>query len=280
MHPQPATGSRPMRANLRFVLVLAALAVATATVLGRQHQTAASLRAERDRQRAELVRLQAERRAEQQERQLASARARTEEIRLLAERAAVARLREELDALRLRATVPAAVRAERAPPPARPGLAGNALAFSLWQNAGRATPEASLETALWAAANGDIDTLTGLLVFDAEARNEATLLFAQLPATLRQEFVSPERLVAVLAAKDVPLGSAAILNQYPTPTETKLSVQVFDAEGKHKMALLSLRPDDAGWRFVVPVNAVKRYATWLQSPPSVALAPIVTGANP
>ena len=27
-----------------------------------------------------------------------------------------------------------------------------------------------------------------------------------------------------------------------------------------------LRPDEAGWRFVVPVNAVKRYAAWLHTP--------------
>lgn len=256
-----------MSAHLHPILVITGLAATALVVLGWQHRMTGRLRAERDHQQTALTRLQADRRAEQQEQQLASARARAEELdRLLAERAAVARLREELAALRHRAAAPAAVREERPPAPVRPGLAGNALACSLWQNAGRATPEASLETALWAAANGDIDTLTGLLVFDAEAHNEATALFSQLPANLRQEFVSPERLIAVLTAKDVPLGSAALLKEYPTATETRLSVQLFDAEGKHKMALLSVRPDDAGWRFVVPANAVKRYAAWLRAP--------------
>lgn len=271
-----------MPANFRAVVVITALIVAAAGVLGWQHRTTERLRAERDQRQTALARLQAERRAEQQEQQLASARARAEELdRLLAERAAVARLREELETLRHRAAAPAAVREERAPAPVRPGLAGNVLSFSLWQNAGRTTPEASLETALWAAVNGDIDTLTNLLIFDPEARREATALFTQLPAHLRQEFVSPERLVAVLAAKDVPLGSAALLNQYPTPTETKLAVQVFDAEGKHRMALLSVRPDENGWRFVVPANAVKRYATWLRAPPSsLPLEPMTVGRNP
>jgi hypothetical protein len=260
-----------MRANIRALVVITVLVVAAAVVFGWQRRTTERLRAERDRHQTALARLQANRRVEQQEQQLASALARAEELdRLLDERAVVARLREELEALRHRAAAPAAVAAERTPPPVRPGLVGNALAFSLWQNAGRATPEASLETALWAAANGDIDTLTSMLVFDAEAHDEATALFTQLPANLRQEFGSPERLVAVLAAKDVPLGSAALLHQYPTPTETKLSVQVFDADGKLKMALLSVRPDDAGWRFVVPANAVKRYAAWLHAP----LAPV------
>lgn len=266
MPPWPVTGSEAMPANLRAFIVIATLAATALAMLGWQHRTTERLRAERDRHQTALAQLQADRRAEQQQQQLASTQARAEELdRLLAERAAVVRLREELDTLRQRAAAPA-VRQEPTPRPVRPSLVGNALAFSLWQNAGRATPEASLETALWAAANGDIDTLTGLLVFDAEARNEATALFAQLPANLRQEFVSPERLVAVLAAKDVPLGSAALLNQHPTPTETKLSVQVLDAEGKHKLALLSVRPDDGGWRFVVPTNAVKRYGAWLRAP--------------
>jgi len=262
-----------MHASFRALLLITALAVTALAVLGWQHRTTERLRAERDRHLTALARWQADRRAEQQELQVASTRARAEELdRLLAERAAVARLREELETLRRRAAAPTPIREERAPTPVRPGLVGNALAYSLWQNAGRATPEASLETALWAAAYGDLDTLTGLLVFDTEAHNAATNLFSQLPANLRQEFVSPERLVAVLAAKDVPLGSAALLNQYPTPSETQLSVQIFDAEGKHKMALLSLRPDETGWRFVVPANAVKRYAAWLHAPLAPAKA--------
>ncbi len=260
-----------MRTNLRFLVVITVLAAGVLATLGWHRRTTAALRAELDQQRAALARQQASRQAEQQEQQLASARARAEEIdRLLAERAVVARLREELAALRKRAAETAGAQPVREPAAARPSLVGNALAFSLWENAGRATPVAALETGLWASANGDIDTLTNLLVFDPEARNEASALFARLPEALRQEFVSPERLVAVLAAKDVPLGSAALLNQYPAPTETKLAVQIFDAEGKHKMALLSVRPDDAGWKFVVPTNAVKRYAAWLRPPPNEA----------
>jgi hypothetical protein len=256
-----------MRANLRFVVVIAVLVAGALAVLGWQRRTTEKLRAGLDRQRAALAKQQALQQAEQQERQQAAARERAEELdRVLAERAAVARLREELAALRHRAAGTAATREARAPEPARPSLVGNVLAFSLWRNAGRATPEATLETGLWASVNGDIDTLTGLLLFDAEARNEAGALFARLPTALQQEFVSPERLVAVLAAKDVPLGSAAILNQYPAEQETKVAAQIFDAEGKHRMALLSLRSDEAGWRFVVPANAVKRYAAWLRGP--------------
>lgn len=256
-----------MRTNLRAGIILASLLLAALAILGWQRRTANELRAELDRQRAAFTGKQ----AEQQERQQAVARERAEELdRVLAERATVARLREELAALRQRTVAPATTREARAPEPARPSLVGNVLVFSLWKNAGRATPEASLETALWASVNGDIDTLTGLLLFDTEARNEAGALFAGLPAALQQEFVSPERLVAILAAKDVPLGSASILNQYSGEGETKVAVQIFDADNKHRMALLSLRPDEGGWRFVVPANAVKRYAAWLRAPATAA----------
>lgn len=267
-----------MRANLRFLLVIAVLVAGALTVLGWQRRTTEKLRAELDRQRAVLAQQQALHQAEQQEWQQAAAWERAEELdRVLAERAAVARLREELAALRHRATGTAVAREARAPEPARPSLVGNVLVFSLWQNAGRATPEATFETGLWASVNGDIDTLTSLLLFDPEARNEAGVLFARLPAALQQEFVSPERLVAILAAKDVPLGSATILNQYPAANETKVAAQIFDAEGKHRMALLSLRSDATGWRFVVPVNAVKRYAAWLRAP-AVATATVEASA--
>jgi hypothetical protein len=256
-----------MRANLRFLVVIAVLIAGVLAVLGWHRRTTDSLRAELDRQRATFAREQAELRAGQQELQLAAARARAEELdRLLAERAAVARLQAELATLRQRASETAAAGETRAPASVRPSLVGNVLVFSLWKNTGRATPEAAFETGLWAAVNGDIDTLTSLLVFDPEARTEAAALYGRLPESLRQEFVSPERLIAVLAAKDVPLGSATILNLFPAANETKVSAQIFDAEGKHKMALLSLRSDEAGWRFVVPANAVKRYAAWLRPP--------------
>lgn len=260
-----------MRTNLRAFVFLAVLLLTVLAVLGWQRRTANELRDELARQRAALAEKQARQQAEQQERQQASARERAEELdRVLAERTTVARLREELAALRHRADGTAIARDARVAGPARPSLVGNALTFSLWQNSGRATPAATLETGLWASVNGDIDTLTGLLLFDAEARDEAGALFARLPTALQQEFVSPERLVAVLTAKDVPLGSAAILNQYVAGNETKVAVQIFDADNKHRMALLSLRSDEGGWRFVVPANAVKRYASWLQAPAVVA----------
>jgi hypothetical protein len=264
-----------MATNPRALAFLATLTVAAAGLLGWQHHLASKLRSEIDQQR-----LQNRKQVEQRTKPSPPAPPgpSAEEVEIQAEQAAVAQLRTQLESMQRRVREVAA--AQTGAPTETPPLRGNVVPYSLWRNRGRATPAAALETALWSSAHGDINTLTTLLVFDAEARNEASTLFASLPAQIRQQFVSPERLVAVLAAKDVPLGSATILNETPTPTETKVAAQIFDPEGKQKMAVLSLRPDDAGWRFVVPPKAVKRYADWLRAPPSVALEPLTTGGAP
>ena len=256
-----------MRTNRLLWVAIAALTLVTGATLGWQRRAAASLRGEIAWQRAQ-VRERAQLQAENQ--RLASAQPTPEQLEVLvAERTTVAQLRAELDSLRRRANESATARRtekpEQAPP--TPPLTGNVLAFHLWKNLGAATPAAAFETALWASAGGDIDALAGLLALEPDARAEATALFAQLPEKLRQEFVSPERLVAVLTAKDVPLGSATILGQYPSAADTKISAQIFDAEGKHKVSLFSLRAEGDRWRLVVPGNAVRRYAAWLHAPP-------------
>lgn len=260
-----------MRTHLRFFVTIAALVVSVGIVLGWQRHRATELRGaiawqraqgeERDRLKAVNESLVA-----------AQTTAAAEIDKVLAERAAVAQLRDQLAAMQSRAREAASAPrpAPPTPSPETPPLTGNVLAHHLWKNAGQATPAAAFETVLWASASGSIDTLATLLSFDADARTEANTLFSQLPESTKREFGSPEKLIAFLTAKDVPLGSATILNQFPSPTETKVLAQIFDAEGKPKESLFSLQPDGDRWRLVVPRNAVKRYTTWLRAP-SVAL---------
>lgn len=262
-----------MRARIRPLLFLLALAVVVAAVLGWQRHTGGKLRetlAWEQSQARERTRLIAE-----HERLIAGQATAAEIADVLAERALVAQLRAQLTVMQRRAQdantsrpVPANV-----PPVAPPSLAGHVLAYQLWQNAGQATPAAAFESILWASSVGDIDVLVKLIAFEPEARSQAEDLFSQLPDAVRKEFVSPERLIAFLTAKDVPLGSATILNQYSTPTETKVSAQIFDAEGKQKVVLFSMQPNGADWRLVVPGNAIKRYTAWLV-PGSIKTLPL------
>ena len=109
-------------------------------------------------------------------------------------------------------------------------------------------------------------------MLDPEARTHAAALFDRLPGDIRREFVTPERLIAVLTAKDVPLSSATILRQQSTPTETKVVAQISGEDGQQKVSQFFLQAEHDRWRLMVPGNAVKAYAAWLQTPPASPVA--------
>jgi cell division protein FtsL len=256
-----------MHPRKSFFVVLAILVVVVIAALGWQRRTANALRGEIARQHAqarERARLEAEHR-----RLLAAQPTEGELEVVLASQMAAEQLRAKLTTMRRREEAAArAVAAQRAADSeaAIPSLQGNLLAARLWQNAGQATPDAAFQTTLWASAAGDIDSLTDLLTFDADARNQATATFDRLPPALQNELGTPERLIALLTAVDVPLGSASILGQYPNATDTKVAARLIDADGKSKVAMFSLQTDGARWRLQVPAAVVEKYAGWLHIP--------------
>jgi len=77
---------------------------------------------------------------------------------------------------------------------------------------------------------------------------------------------SPERLIALLVADDVPLGSAMIVAQVPTLPDPTVVALVLDPDGTQRMSKFSLRTEGNSWRLVVPAKVVERYAASLQSP--------------
>jgi hypothetical protein len=251
--------------------VISTLAVAAVALLGWQHRAANELRGEIARQRTqarERTRLQAE------NQRLVAAQPTAEELAdVIARRMAQEQLRSQLAAMHRReeaARAGATLRGVADPNAAVPSLKGNLLAAERWINAGQATPEAAFQTTLWASAAGDLDSLAELLAFDVEARSQATATFDRLPAAVQNELGTPERLIALLTAMDVPLGRASILGQFPSPTGTKVSALLIDAAGKSKTTLFTLRAEGDRWRLVVPAAVVKRYADWLQPPGAAA----------
>ncbi len=249
-----------MRPTLRSYLVLATVLGVTAAVLGWQQRTTAELRGKIGRQRAEtreVARLQA---ANQR---LAAAQPTEEELTdLLARQVTLDQLRAERITMQRREE-------EMAQPvvagPAAPSLKGNSVGYKLWRNVGQATPAAAFETALWAAAAGDLDALAGLLAFDDEAKKQATAAFDRLPAAMQDELGTPEKLIALLTAVDVPLGRASILGEVSTPAGTKVTSQLIDAAGRSKVTLFTLQPDGDSWRLKVPAGVVAKYDGWLRA---------------
>lgn len=183
---------------------------------------------------------------------------------LRADRAAIVRLRNEIQAVRR------GVEAREHPPsPATPVRAATLLeaplAAAQWRNVGHATPAAAVETLLWAAAGGDVERLAETLVQAPETRARAEALFASLPPDLRREHATPERLMALMTASVIPLGSAQVVAEVPNPQGTVLVTSLESPSGQSRMVALSLRTDGQAWRVELPPAAVERYAAQLRN---------------
>jgi hypothetical protein len=190
---------------------------------------------------------------------------------LRADHAAIPRLRAEIDAMQAR------VRSEEAKleslSPER-FSAGSKVSAGDWKNAGAATPRATLETALWAAAGGDIDAFAScLLLSGGQTRQRATALLESLPAELRAQYGTPERLIASLAIKDVPLGAAQVIewNEFKTPASIALvQMQLSAPDGKANDVSLCFTTQSGGWKLDVPDSAIAKYSEMLKGPPVAA----------
>ena len=168
-----------------------------------------------------------------------------------------------------------------------------ALVFGEWlnpgalKNRGQATPTTTVETALWAAAGGDVATLPTMLHLDDTVRAKAESLLAQLPQTARAIYPSVEHLIAAFTTKAIPLGEAQLVWQHQhgpddavacvfirnpdnratppstaavPPTSTDKVPPMAPPDHRTRATYISLRRGDDGWRLVVPASAVASIA--------------------
>lgn len=142
-----------------------------------------------------------------------------------------------------------------------------------WQCRGQATPRATVETALWAAAGGDLATLESLLELDDAAQTKAAQWLAELSPAARAAFPSPEALVASCTLKKIPLGDAQVVWLYEAdrdhaavgvmlqpPPRSSPAAPSGSSQPKVGLATLTLRRTESGWRMVVPGPAIDRMA--------------------
>lgn len=256
-----------MNRPLRFLGLLTLLGVLIAGGWAWQQRMTTALRdelARRKRADTEDKNLEAEHAG------LLARQVRPEELaRRRAEREAWTTLAGEIATLRgrLEAKKPA-VLASPSPVQAR-SLKEASLTVGEWRNVGQKNPAAAFETVLWAAASGEVQELAAGLELDASTRDAAAVIFNRLPPALQREVGTPEQLVALLTARDVPLGSAWILGQFDMrPDETRLVAQLADPEGKKRDLLFTLREREGRWRLVVPSQVMTKYTAFLQGKPA------------
>lgn len=137
------------------------------------------------------------------------------------------------------------------PPPLRGPMVKNAE----WRNAGAASPEAALESFVWAATRGDTETLGALLAVDAAGRKQLAEAFAQLSEEARASYGSPENMLATLIAVQVPQDLSAVgpvnslnLSNGDIALRTRVEREGVIMED----VVLTFRLADGTWQLVVP----------------------------
>ncbi len=222
-----------------------------------------------------------------------------ESASLLRERERLQRLQGAADQRRIDESAAAVAGAKAKPSPAEaaaqrsaasPLILGEWLPLAAWENRGQATPMATVETALWAAAGGHIEALKNLLQLDEAVRAKAGAILARLPPNARAMYASAEHLIAAFTTQAIPLGDAQLVWQnqtgqddvvacvfvkQPDPGVPSPSPSV-EASGprdkappmaapnsKTVSAYLSLHRADGRWRLVVPMSAIDSIAKQL-----------------
>lgn len=167
-------------------------------------------------------------------------------------------LREEIGGLRASLqTVTRLAEARSAPTALTP--------VSAMRNHGRATPETAAETLLWAAVNGELDIVAGSIVLSPSARERADSWFDRQSDETRRQYGSPEKLMALLIARDAgKLTGMRVLGQDTLGSDdTILRVRFAGEEGKTKDDTLPFHRSAGGWQLQLSERAVEKFARQL-----------------
>ncbi len=134
-----------------------------------------------------------------------------------------------------------------------------------WTNAGRETPDQSIETFLFAGASGDVELMVDSIMIEGETEAPAIELFERLPFEVRSQFPYYENLVAALVVDDVPLTLARLLDQTAigdgSIEQNVLFTSNIDPPKIVKLQMRKVRDDS--WKIVVPGEAIQKYISEL-----------------
>ncbi len=137
-----------------------------------------------------------------------------------------------------------------------------------WSNKGYGTPYESVETLIFSAANGDLQTMKDSLVFSPESEALAKRLFEKLPASIRQEQGNLETVIAMMTIDQVPLAHAQITSFKELTDEAREVFMLFspnlDSPRHVKLDLIQL--PDTTWKVLVPPQAITEYSKQLSIP--------------
>ncbi|MBD5777996.1 hypothetical protein IEN85_00620 [Pelagicoccus sp. NFK12] len=131
-----------------------------------------------------------------------------------------------------------------------------------WSHKGFDTPFESIETLIYSAASGDLETMKTSLVYSPECEALAKRMFESLPLSVREEQGSFASIMAMMTIDQVPLAKARLHAFKEITDEAREVFMVFtsnlDSPKSIKLDLIQM-PDQT-WKALVPPQAVHAYA--------------------
>lgn len=240
---------------------------AFAAAIAWQHRALGTLKEKLSKEKSEATSLASVR--DENRRLLARLPSDAERRRLAAAAAEMPKAHEEVVRLREIAAQAKRAEAERQSSPETRFAVGCTQRTADCVPSGAATPQAALETALWACTGGNIDAFAKSIQFmNGRDRRAAVALMESLPAAMRSQLDSPEKMIAFLTIPDVPLGTVKVrdtktLEGWPSPA-VRMSL-LFKAENdKAKESNLLLMQTGADWKLLVTEAVVAKYAAALR----------------
>ena len=122
---------------------------------------------------------------------------------------------------------------------------------------------------------GDIDTVASLLAFAPADRARLEALAAALPENLREQYGTPERLMAlVLTGTPRPIAAVQVLDEEPQGADDYVQhIELKYGDGRVRADTLQFHRTDEGWQRVVSSEVVDRVVRALKNgPPPVPAA--------
>lgn len=135
-----------------------------------------------------------------------------------------------------------------------------------FQNAGRGTPSAAVQTLVWAVLQANEPVLVASLALTDDAREEALQLLAHLPESARAKYPAPENLAALMVTSEI-LRADALQIVATTPVDAQhviVNVQLAGGDGVEKVPT-ELGPD--GWKVMVPKKFILALEKRMNPPP-------------
>jgi len=190
------------------------------------------------------------------------------------DRAEIARLREEIDGLKVKAqefgqmtqSFKAAMATAASGKSAADAVPLRLVPVTDWKNAGRGTPAAAIETVLYGAVGGDVDLVAGSIEFLPSAREKAQALFDRLPDAAKAQYGSPEKLAALMLAKDADKVSGMQVlgtREMNSPDTVGMRLRVGNDLGQTKEQSLLLHNSSTGWKVLLTDDPIDKWAKQL-----------------